>query len=375
MDDMKELIEKAHTKIAKAKANIVLDHAFFAAILLKRPIEVRPLQYGTMQVTNSGKISADPRFVDMLTLPEVIFVLCHEVMHYASGHGIRMQGRDPRRWNIAGDKWINDTLKRCNVGTAPAQGVFEEGAADKTVEQLYAELDDDQDNDDPMGGDLVGGDGGDGGEPSDSEADAQRKLDVSEASQIARAMGQLPGILKQFAAETVNSKVPWYSVLERYMTERIKCDYSWARPNRRYAPEFYLPSLDGQGAMGEIVLQIDVSGSISASELGHYEGHVRSIVEQCHPTKTHVIYTDTSVVHHDTYDNADDLRLTFRSGGGTRMEAGFEYLQAQGIEPEVVVTLTDAYDRYTTAPPFPTVWCVSTSQPVPYGEVVRFTTT
>jgi hypothetical protein len=54
------------------------------------------------------------------------------------------------------------------------------------------------------------------------------------------------------------------------------------------------------------------------------------------------------------------------------MEAGFDYLNEQDIRPSVVVTLTDAYDSYTEAPNFPVVWCVSTDQVPPYGEVVHF---
>jgi predicted metal-dependent peptidase len=54
------------------------------------------------------------------------------------------------------------------------------------------------------------------------------------------------------------------------------------------------------------------------------------------------------------------------------MEAGFDYLEREGIEPSVVVTLTDGYDSYTQAPNFPVVWCVSSDQVPPYGEVVHF---
>ena len=54
------------------------------------------------------------------------------------------------------------------------------------------------------------------------------------------------------------------------------------------------------------------------------------------------------------------------------MEAGFKYLAEQGIDPDVVVTLTDGYDSYTEAPDFPTVWCVSSDKVPPYGETVHF---
>ena len=172
--------------------------------------------------------------------------------------------------------------------------------------------------------------------------------------------GRLPGVLQKFAADTIETRTPWYDILERYMTERVRNDYSWQRPNRRYMPEFYLPSIDGVGAMGEIVVQVDISGSVSRQEIKHYNGHIKAIVEQCRPSKVHVIYTDTQVQKHDVFDKPEDLEIEFHSGGGTDMRAGFEFIDKEGIEPEVVVTLTDGYTPFPDHTTAPSIWCIST---------------
>ena len=219
-------------------------------------------------------------------------------------------------------------------------------------------------------------DEGDGeGKPSDAEAkeiDAQRKMDVAEAGQVAKMKGKLPGVLEKFATDTVDSKVPWFDVLERYMTGRVKNDYSWARPNRRYAPDFYLPTIDGVGAMGEVVIQVDISGSISKQEIAHYNGHLKRIIEQCHPSKVHVIYTDTVVQKHEEFDTPEDVEIRFYSGGGTDMRAGFDYIEDKGLEPEVVVTLTDGYTPFPDHTTVDSVWCISSDTKSPVGETVHF---
>ncbi len=375
--------------IDKARAYIVLDHPFFASIMLKKPM-VERLDIPTLAVDPQGKIYYNPMFLKELTNDQLVGAICHEVLHYASGHSVRRGSRDPQKWNCAADAWINDTLNQSNIPITIPGIVSMPGSAQKTVEQIYDELPEDDGNgkgpgnpsgnpsggNDPMQGDLD--DDGDGeGQPSDAEAkeiDAQRKMDVAEASQIAKMKGKLPGVLEKFASETVDSRVPWFDILERYMTERVKNDYSWARPNRRYMPEFYLPTIDGVGAMGEVVIQVDISGSVSRQEIAHYNGHLKRIVEQCRPSKVHVIYTDTEVQKHEEFDKPEDVEIQFYSGGGTDMRAGFDYIEAKGIEPEVVVTLTDGYT------PFPgegqyavdSVWCISTDQRSPVGENIHF---
>jgi predicted metal-dependent peptidase len=381
--------------IDKARAFIVLDHPFFASIMLKRPFTER-LDIPTLCVTDGGKIYYNPMFIAKQTAENIVWAVCHEVLHYASGHGPRRGARDPKKWNYAGDMWINDTLNRSNIGSKIEGCIDVPGSADRTCEDIYASFPPDDDgedeghgpkgdgpkrkgrgqgggdsgqSDDPLEDDLEPGEDGD---LTPQEIDAQRKIDVAEAAQVAKMKGKLPGILQKFATETIESKTPWHSILERYMTEHTKTETYWPKPNRRYAPDFYVPTQDSVGSMGEMVIQVDVSGSISRQEVQYYNGHMKRIVEQCRPAKVHVMYTDTQVQRHDEFDNPEEVEIEFMSGGGTHMEAGFKYIEDKGITPAVVVTLTDAYDSYSTAPDFPTIWCVSTDQPVPYGEVVRF---
>lgn len=398
-EQVKQMMAKAEAArpqakriIDKARAFIVLDHPFFATPMLKRPM-IERLDIPTLSVSDSGKIFYNPLFVASLTPEQMVFGICHEVLHYLSGHGVRRGARDPKNWNVAGDMWINDVLQHSNVGKFIDGCINVPGSMNRTVEDIYASFpppDDDGDGNEPCDdgepGDQQSSGDGDGDpigqdlddDPADNdgmspeEIEAQRKIDVAEAAQVAKIKGKLPGVLSKFAEDTIASKTPWYEVLERYMTERVKNDQSWARPNRRYTPDYYLPVVDGVGSMGEVVLQVDISGSVSRQEIRHYNGHMKRIVEQCRPSKVHVIYTDTRVQKHDTFDKPEDVEIKYHSGGGTDMRAGFEYIAKQGIEPEVVVTLTDGYTPFPDDTDVPAVWCISSDVDSPSGETVHF---
>ena len=103
------------TKIDKAKAQIVLDHPFFASILLKRKLtETNDVK--TLAVDARGNIYYNEKFVESLTVPQLVWGLCHEIGHVIGQHALRKKHRDHSKWNYAGDAWINDMLDDANVG-------------------------------------------------------------------------------------------------------------------------------------------------------------------------------------------------------------------------------------------------------------------
>lgn len=375
------------SKLDKAKAQIVLDHPFFASILLKKQLKLDNT-VPTLAVNARGDIYYNEKFVESLTVPQLVWGLCHEIGHVIGQHALRKKHREHQKWNYAGDAWINDMLTDAGVGD-PIEGTVKmPGSKDKTSEQIYDEL-----PDQPPGGKGQGQGQGQGGqgqgdwdnglgddimdenltESQMQEIEASGKVELAQAAQAAKARGKLPGKLAEIVADILNVKTPWYDILERYMTNCVKQDYTWTKPNRRFIGNgVYLPSMASEPSMGEVVIQVDVSGSISKRELDYYNGHLSRIVKQCNPSKVHVIYTDTQVQRHVEFEQGAEVSLDFYCGGGTCMEAGFQYLIEQGIEPQVCVTLTDGYDSYTEAPSFPIVWCVSSTQEPPYGEVIHF---
>lgn len=382
---------QAVTKLDKAKAQIVLDHPFFASILLRRKL-VSDNTIPTLAVSDRGTIYYNEKFVDGLTVPQIVWGLCHEVGHVVGQHAVRLHGRKRRKWNYAGDAWINDMLKECGVGDPIPNTVDMPGSYTDTVDNIYNNLPDNDgdgggegDTRDDGGGGYMDGDGvGDdlrqeGGRPLTEseikEIEGQIKIEIAEAAQAAKMRGKLPGALAKIVADILNVKTPWYELLEKYMVQHAKTDYTWMRPNRRFIPQgMYLPSIRSEAQMGCIVVQIDVSGSISRRELAYYNGHLARIVEQCKPEKVHVIYTDTQVQKHVEFQFGEEIQLEFYSGGGTHMPAGIDWVIEQGIEPAVFVCLTDGYTSFPENPSFPCIWCISSSLVAPdtAGETVHF---
>lgn len=374
------------TKLDKAKAQIVLDHPFFASILLKRKLTPRN-DIPTLAVNARGDIFYNEKFIEDLTVPQVVWGLCHEIGHVIGQHALRKKHRNHGKWNYAGDAWINDMLDDCNVGQRIPNTVDMKGSKDKTTETIYDEL-----PDSPNGGSSGASGSGSGNGESDwdnglgddimqedlteseiKEIEANGKVEIAQAAQAAKARGKLPGKLAEIVADILNVKTPWYDILERYMTDCVKQDYTWTKPNRKHiGAGVYLPSMSSEPAMGELAIQVDVSGSISKRELDYYNGHLSRIIKQCNPTKVHVLYTDTAVQKYVEFNQGDDVQLEFYSGGGTDMPAGFDYLNEKGIEPAVFVCLTDGYTGFGEPPSYPVVWCISSDVQADHGETVHF---
>jgi predicted metal-dependent peptidase len=375
------------SKLDKAKAQIVLDHPFFASILLKK--ELTPDQsIPTLCVNPKGHIRYNPEFIENLTVPQISWALCHEIGHVIAQHALRRGDRDPKKWNYAGDAWINDMLNDAGIGESIPHTVNIPGSKDKTTETIYDEL---PDSDDGSGS---GGDGDPGQSGSDNsfdnglgddiededlteserkEIEAEVKLDIAQAAQIAKMRGKLPGKLAKIVEDIINVKTPWYDILERYMASMTKQDYTWLKPNRRYVGSgVYLPSVGTLPQMGEVVIQKDISGSVNIEEDAYFNGHIKRIIETCRPTKVHVLYTDSKVQRHDVFEFGEEVKFESMRGGGTDMRAGFNYVEQEGLEPDVVITLTDGETPYPTHSDVANVWCISRSTTAPIGDTVQF---
>lgn len=264
------------TKLEKAKAQIVLDHPFFAAILLRRKL-ICDNSIPTLAVDARANIYYNNDFLESLTVPQIVWGLCHEVGHVIGQHAIRKGARNHKKWNYAGDAWINDTLDDSGVGQRIPNTVDMAGSKDKTTESIYDELPDNH-GDNGLGDDVIYGSGVDGsGKPLTpdeiKEIEGQIKIEIAEAAQAAKMRGKLSGRLEKMVADMLEVKTPWYEILEKHMTACVAQGQSWRRPNRRFV-DHYLPSVDKLPQMGELVVQVDVSGSISRPELAAYNGHL-----------------------------------------------------------------------------------------------------
>ena len=151
-------------RLLEAKTAMLLHVPFFASLLLdmmqlyigKFPDKFPP---GNETAATDGKhIWIDEDFFDSLSLPEAVFLLCHEVGHAMWDHlprgkrhlDLGFEGREfnPRLWNMAGDYVINDMLIEAKVGVMPKCGLHDtdRGKQDSLVDDVYRGLEKEEKN-------------------------------------------------------------------------------------------------------------------------------------------------------------------------------------------------------------------------------------
>lgn len=361
-------------KMDRAKTKLVLKHPFFSTLLMKYPL-IETTAVPTMGVDTKGKIYYNPDFVATLSEDQIVFGLAHEVMHRVGMHAFRKGGRDMKKWNYATDAWINDMLRDAKVGEWIPHIVDIPGSKEKICEQIYADL---PDSDFDMGGlgqDLMPGTGEPLSEEEQRHLQHEAQRDLAEAAAVAQMRGMMPGSLRGFVDSALNPTVPWYKLLERWMSSKARTVMSWARPNRRFmAAGHYLPSYDNVNTMGPVGIVVDVSGSISNEVLGAFAKHVQHVIDQVRPTKVIVAYVDSTVAHVDEYEGEDiQIELKPHGGGGTDMRVGLKYLHEHEPNLEAAIVLTDMYTPFPSRQFFPTFWAATTDVVAPHeaGETVK----
>lgn len=371
-------LDELQRKVGKAKSLLILDHPFFGTACTKRPI-IYTDTVPTAAMSATGQMYMNVDFCAPLTVQQLMFLLAHEAMHYMLAHGLRRGHRDPKAWNVAADKVINDTLIDAGVGDFIDGGITLDGAREMAAESLYDENDDGD-------GEGPGGLGNDIGDPTDADGqplddatihqlEAEAKIDAIQSAKAAKAVGKLPASIERMVEELVNVSTPWYDILERFMAGKIKDGYSWNRPNRRFiARNIYIPGTDYVPKMGPVVIGVDTSGSIGPDEIAMFNGHINRIIDTCNPEVVHVVYCDYDVAGVDEYTPEDfPVTIQCKGGGGTSFKPVFDWIDNNAIDPECVVYLTDGYgDQSEFTTNHETVWLTTGTEAFDWGHVIKF---
>ncbi|MFO0929400.1 MAG: VWA-like domain-containing protein [Gemmataceae bacterium] len=399
--------EAALKALAQARCRLVLGKdarsAFFATLALRLTPEV-DWSLETM-ATDGRRLFLNPGFVRNLPGDELLGVVAHEVLHNALGHHARRGCRDRKRWNVACDLAVNpllldggftlpgsrlmpgegeyrdiprglsaeeyyDLLPRWRAGSGAAEG---EGPSDsQEPEQGEGQGEGDRNNDPGRCGGVR--DPGDGSPSSARQSEAEWKVAVAQAHQVAQQRGQLPGGLARLVQEVLQPGVDWRDVLRDFLSRHARNDFSWSHPNRRFIHQgLYLPGMRSE-ELGEVVLAVDTSGSIGRKELARFAAEAQGILESFDCSLV-ILYHDAAVLKVQTWRSGDGpLVLEPVGGGGTSHVCVFEHVEALDEWPVCVVCLTDLYTDFPTSPPdIPTLWAVvgaNAAQP-PFGMRVE----
>lgn len=359
---------QAREKLVTARIGLLLRHSFFGNLATRMQLINADLWCSTA-ATDGLKFYYNSRFIMMLKPKEVEFLVGHEVLHVVYDHMGRRGNRDPEIWNVADDYAVNADLKRHKVGefikTVPC--LYEQKYDGKAAEEIYDDLmknvqkisiedlvdqmiDDHMDNEGEGEGDQEGDGNKKSKRPSMSPEERERvrqevKQAIINAASSAEA-GSLPLGVERLIKQHTNPVMPWRELIQTNLTSAIRTDYSWMRPSRRgWHMDAIMPGMN-PGEEIDVVVAIDMSGSISNKQAQQFLGEVGGMMNSFDGYKVHVFCFDTETYNPKDFSSENmDLIEEYEpmGGGGTDFDCIFKYLKDNAIDPKRLIVFTDGY--------------------------------
>lgn len=280
-------------------------------------------------------IRFNPDFFMALSSEERVFLMLHETMHTAYNHMTRIGSRDKEKWNEAADHVINLQLIAQGF-SMPKMGLADPNFEGKSAEQIYAILPD-KDRSQNMNDLQEPGDGVEGEQIDRAIEDILVRAKLH--TEMLGKAGSIPGDIVVMLDKLLNPRLPWQTILRKFVKAMDKSDYSYRMPHRRYMPEFYLPSLHGE-CMMDLAIAIDASGSVSDTDFSRFVSEITGIFKMMKPKKITLVTFDTEVRNVDQIGSIAELkRVKFTGRGGTRIAPVLDWARAN--TPELLLVFTD----------------------------------
>lgn len=319
--------------------------------------------------TNGLEIRFNPSFFMKLDVEERVFLMLHETLHVAYLHMDRLGSRDGMRWNIAADHVINLQLKERGY-RMPKGGLADREYTGLSTEKVY-ELLANEDEPDDYEGDLE-----ECPAPSDELREQVKDILVRAATQSKMsgdAIGTIPGELQVYLDKLLNPVLPWNRILQKYLNSLAKSDYSFRRPNRRYFPDMYLPSLYSEKLI-DLEIAVDISGSVTDHEFHVFVSEVASIFKMMKPEKITLVQFDTEIKSVTELKSIKELlQIEFKGRGGTFIVPVIERINS--VKPRLVMIFTDGHFKfYGDDAVVKPIWLIHNNPEftAPYGKVIHY---
>ena len=359
---------QARERLVTARIGLLLKQAFFGNLATRLKL-VNADEWLTTAATDGRHFYYNSRFVMMLRVKEVEFLVGHEVLHVVYDHLGRRDNRDPEIWNIANDYAVNADLKRHKVGEMITtvdclyDKKYENWASEEIYDDLmknvtYINIDDLIDK---MLDDHIDGEG-DGDEDSDNEGrkgKGRPRLTEAEKEEIRQEMkqavinaaqqaeaGSVPAGVERIIKQLTDPIMPWRELIQTNLTSAIKSDYTWMRPSRRsWHMDAVMPGMS-PGEEIDVDIYIDMSGSISNTQGMQFLSEVAGMMEAFDGYSLRVTCFDTRCYNTQefTSENMENIEeYELHGGGGTDFDCIFDDLKEAGRVPARLIVFTDGY--------------------------------
>ncbi len=415
--------KEIETKLARARTKLIMDKPFLGALVLRLPMLAAEPKWCPTTATDARRFYYNADYIEVLSVEQVQFVLAHEALHCALSHFARRQHRQKFRWDLACDYAINSLLFKEDL--TPPPGVWvDESYEGMTAEEIYPTISENN-SDEPMDRHVyeneasgqTDGQGSDFSEQPDDSGDQpgqscdeqggnqeaptqgqpspkeqvdgvpqppplndneRQNLDVqwqqrlAGAAQQALQSGKLGGAMARMIEHLLQPQLPWRMLLARYMTMGARNDYTYTRPSRREGTAIF-PSL--RGTQLDIVVALDISGSVSDEEIAHCLAEINAIKGQL-SAKITLLACDAKLAEGGPwiYEPWEEFTAPrdLIGGGGTSFKPVFEYVDRVLQSPDLLLYFSDAEGEFPpTMPAYPVIWLVKGSRQVPWGQRIQ----
>jgi predicted metal-dependent peptidase len=331
--------------------------------------------------TNGKRVIYNPDFFMSLSHEERVFLMLHESMHCAYLHMERTAGYCPDVFNVAADHVINLQLLERGF-KMPECGVADKDYTGLSTEEVYHIIIKEGGGN---GGGGVPGFGPDlqppAGGPGSAEAE-QLKQDIQDI--LCRAAmqskmsndkpGSIPGEIELFLDKLLNPKLPWQRILQKFLNSFSKTDYSFRKPNRRFFPQYIMPSMYGESLI-DLAAFADISGSVTDHEFHVQLSEVAGVMRMMKPKRIIFGQFDTEIQQLDKIENLADMRhIHFTGRGGTMIEPVLEW--ANTNKPQLLLVFTDGHFNWPAelTTKVPVIWLIYNNPnfTAPYGKTIHY---
>ena len=364
------MIERAHVELMNHK-----DTMEYAGVIMVGKYKVS--EDVPTAMTNGIDCIYGDEFIRKLSESDRRGLIMHENLHKTFQHTFlwkHLYEKNAKIANQACDYVINIIIKDLDKKsgafvTLPQGGLYDERFRGMSSQEVFDILMDereeggsggDGDGDDEEGAGLDSHDWSD--LPKDKQDEIKKEIDQA-IRQGALMAGKLGGNLSRELGELLQPKVDWREQLRDFVTSLAdgKDVSTWQRVNRRWLQhDMYMPSTLSE-TIGRIVVGIDTSGSCFDA-LEPFLSELQSICATVKPDIVDLIYWDTEVAKHEIYDREKQDKLVQSTkpagGGGTDPSCVPAYIEANKLNPECVIMLTDGYVGTWGTWKHPLVWCI-----------------
>ena len=373
-------IEKVHVKLMRHK-----QFCLFSGLFMVGKVKVD--EDTPTAKTNGLDVTYGRAFVDSLNDKQLAFLILHETMHKAYRHlqvWDTLWKKNPMLANASCDYVINLQIRDYDPqgydvemptdDKGEVMGLIDEKYRGMDAHQVFLLLEKEQQQNEGNGG---GGNGAPSMDEHDWENASNGTAEEQEATareiesalrQGAILAGKMGGNVSREMQDLLTPKVNWKDALRDFVktSTQGKDQTTWRRLHKRYIGlDIIMPSSYDE-KVGSIVVAVDTSGSIGNAELAQFLGEVKSICDEVNPEKIDLLYWDTEVAGHETYQGAELANVTdvtqAKGGGGTSPECVPHYMKKESLDPECVIMLTDGYigrqDPSDWQIGKPILWCI-----------------